>query len=760
MGQPQPPKQPQTILNVLSRAIQTVQARINFSQLALKPHAKVPELRIQDAGAPQPEVKPLLGDYYTVGRSSKSTIMINNPIISSIHLSISRPNRGKPFVIKDEGSTNGIYRGKQKITAAKLRHGDVITLGPPELAASVTLTYLDPPPWYARLITYGIYGLLGLTILMVAWMGLEWTKFDVRPLPRAINGPVIIYSRDGTTPLRPLNKTSHDELKRLRDFSPYLPKAVIASEDSRYYWHLGVDPLGILRAVLTNLRGGEIKEGASTLTQQLARSLFRDYVGTQDSAGRKLREAAVALKLETFYSKDKLLLTYLNQVYLGINLYGFEDASRFYFDKSAKDLDLSEAATLVGILPAPNSFNPVRNYDLAVEYRNRVIERMRAMGLISQEEADRSRRSRIEINPKAKEFLQSTIAPYFFDYIFDELEILLGKDLATEGNFFVETGLNVDMQEKAEVTLRDTINNTGSVSGFSQGALISLNNQNGEILAMTGGVDYEKSQFNRATQAKRQPGSTFKVFAYAAALEKGISTNQSYSCSPLNWEGQNFSGCQRTSGDADMYRSLAMSENVIALRIAQDVGLDKVLEMARRLGIKSKLDQVPGLILGQNEVNLLEMTGSYAVFANHGKFNQPHAIKKIFDSSDCKKRDQHESCRCIYSYIEDSNCESHEISNRPVFSPGVADTITSLLQSVISSGTGKNASLGFNEAGKTGTTNDYVDLWFIGYIPSKEITTGVWLGNDDNTPTGGGSENAAQLWGDYMRQVVRSGDGD
>ncbi|MEK0196094.1 transglycosylase domain-containing protein, partial [Microcoleus anatoxicus] len=217
----------------------------------------------------------------------------------------------------------------------------------------------------------------------------------------------------------PPQNNAHLELKKLPDFSPYLAKAVMASEDSRYYWHLGVDPIGVLRALLTNFRGGGIREGGSTLTQQLARSLFRDYVGTQDSAGRKFREAVVALKLESYYSKDELLLTYLNRVFLGIDLYGFEDAARFYFGKSAKDLTLSESATLAGILPAPNSFNPIQNYQLAVQYRDRVIERMRAMGTISQEEADRARRSRIEINPKAREFLQSTIAPYFYSYVFD-----------------------------------------------------------------------------------------------------------------------------------------------------------------------------------------------------------------------------------------------------------------------------------------------------------------------------------------------------
>ncbi|MFM6454181.1 MAG: transglycosylase domain-containing protein, partial [Planktothrix sp.] len=309
----------------------------------------------------------------------------------------------------------------------------------------------------------------------------------------------------------------------------------------------------------------------STLSQQLARSLYRDYVGTEDSAGRKFREAVVALKLEAVYGKNKLLKTYLNRVYLGINLYGFEDAARFYFNKSAKDLTLSEATTLVGILPAPNSFNPIQNYQLAVEYRDRVISRMLEMGMVSEAEADRARRSRIEINPKAQEFLESTISPYFYDYVFVELEKLLGVQLAREGNFIVETALDIPMQTIAETALKRSIQTTGATNGFSQGGLVTLDSNTGEILAMAGGADYKESQFNRVTQAQRQPGSTFKLFSYLAALIQGIPPGQTYSCEPFTWQGQSYQGCERSGGDVDMYRGLALSENIIALRVAQDV---------------------------------------------------------------------------------------------------------------------------------------------------------------------------------------------
>lgn len=748
---PQPPRQSQTILGNLTQAVQTIQAKIDFSKLALKPNARVPELWVQDAGAEKAETYPLLGDRYLLGRSSKSCdIVVRNPVVSQVHLSLTRDRQQQtPFVLQDENSTNGIYRGKRRVAKTTLYHGDVLTLGPPELAAAVRIQYVDPPPWYVRAIRYGLYGFSGITAVAALAIGIEWTKFSVRPLPNSVQGPVMVYARDNTTPLSPPRSTAHIELKQLSDFSPYLRKAVVASEDSRFYWHLGVDPLGILRAVLTNVRGGGIREGASTLTQQVARSIFRDYVGTEDSAGRKIREAIVALKLEMFYSKDALLKMYLNRVFLGGDNYGFEDAAQFYFGKSAKDLDLSEAATLAGILPGPNQINPIRNYQAAVEYRDRVITRMASMGMISQEEAQRARRSRIEVSPKAREILQSVRAPYFYNYVFDELEALLGKQLAAEGNFIVETSLDLQMQTLAETALRNAVANTGASANFSQGAIVTLDSSNGSILAMVGGVDYQESQFNRATQALRQPGSTFKIFAYTSALEQGISPGQPYSCAPLNWGGQYFEGCRSGAGSADMYSGIAQSENVIALRVAQDVGLDKVVQMAQRMGITSTLNPVPGLVLGQSETTVLEMTGAFSVLANRGVRHPPRAIRRILDSSDCEVPTNPQTCRVIYSNEQDSE------ANVPVLAPEIADTMTTLLQGVVQSGTGRAAALGLGEAGKTGTTNDNVDLWFIGYVPSQSLVTSVWLGNDNNDPTAGSSAQAAELWGDYMRQVVQ-----
>lgn len=750
---PQPPNRPPTLLHTLTRVVQAVQAKVDFSKLSLKPNARVPELIVQDEESGLHQAYPLLGDRYILGRSSsRCDIVIPSSIISQVHLSLTRDssNPRSPFVIRDENSTNGIFIGKRRISSLNLRHGDVLTLGPPDLTTAVSLRYSNPPPPYVTAIRYGLYGFTGLTALVAFWIGIEWQRFSVYPLPASVQGPVAVYARDGETPLRESSNTAHVEMRRLSDFPSYLPKAVIASEDSRYYWHLGVDPLGILRALITNVRGGEIREGGSTVTQQLARSIFREYVGTEDSAARKIREAIVALKLEMFYSKDYLMLTYLNRVFLGNSNYGFEDAAQFYFGKSARDLNLSEAATLVGILPGPNSFNPIQDYETAVGLRNRVLNRMAAMGMISREEAQQARRSRIEVNPAAIEELRGTIAPYFYSQVFLELEMLLGSELAREGNFIVETSLDPQLQAKAEDALKGAIATTGAQLNFSQGAIVSLDTQTGSVIALVGGVDFQESQFNRATQALRQPGSTFKVFAYTAALERGISPSRSYACSALNWGGRRFDGCRSGAGSLNMYSGLARSENVVALRIAQDVGLERVVEMARRMGIKSPLNPVPALVLGQSEVTLIELTGAFSVLANSGIRNRPHLINRILDSNDCQSLEDRETCRVIYDYETDPDMEKSVLSSQ------VASTMTDLLQGVVrSGGTGRNAYLGLGEVGKTGTTDDNVDLWFVGYIPNRDISTGVWLGNDDNSPTSGSSAQAAQVWGTYMRQAFQ-----
>lgn len=737
---------PSNLSKMLTQTVQKIQQRVNFTSQLLKKGAKVPELLVYLPHETNPEVYPLLGDRYVIGRSSQSCdILIANSVVSQTHLSLRRdPRNRRTFIVKDEGSTNGTFRGKKRLKGFLLHHGDVITLGPGELATAVTIKLRYPRPWWMLILRYCLYGVSLLLFLAILWLTWQWVGMDVYPLPPNTSGPVVVYSQDGQ-PLTPSRRETHRELPKLSSFSPYLPKAVVASEDSRFYWHLGVDPVGIIRAIFINLEQQGIRQGASTITQQLARSLFPE-VGRENTAGRKIREMVVALKLEAVYSKDDILKAYLNRVFLGLNNFGFEDAARLYFDKSAADLDLAEAATLVAILPAPNSYNPVQDYDTAVSLRNRVITRMADLGMISREEADRARRSRIEVSPNARDAFSNILAPYFYSYIINELNNVLGTEVAREGNFIVETTLNLALQSKAETAMLATLDNSSDRFGFSQGALVTLDGSTGEILAMMGGKNYGESQFNRVTQGQRQPGSTFKLFTFAAALEEGMSPRKTHSCDPIMWQGQRYKACERSEGDINMYTAFAQSENAVAMRIAQTVGLDSVVAMARKLGIKSPLQAVPGLVLGQSEVNLLEITGAYAAIANDGVWHLPHGIKRILDGNDCADPNNLTTCREIYNFAQEPN------TSKVAVSKNIARTLTSLMQSVVTEGTGRAAYLGRGEGGKTGTTDNYVDLWYIGYVNQPPLVTGIWFGNDDNKPTQGGSYQAAATWGEYMKQ--------
>jgi membrane peptidoglycan carboxypeptidase len=748
----QPPKK--TLLAQLTQAIG--RTKVNFTRLALKANARVPKLLVQDADAPQPDTFPLLGEKYVLGRSSQSCdIVVRNEVVSQVHLSLSRDRKkGTTFLLKDEGSTNGIYRGKKRVDRITLRNGDTFTLGPPELKAAVKITYLDPPPKYLQVLSYGLYGTGTLFSILLLAIVAESTKIKVDPLPDA-NGPVMVYADDLAEPLRPAKTGAHKDLANLEDFSKHLPKALIASEDSRFYWHFGIDPWGVGRAVIVGRQKGKMTQGASTLTQQVARSLFRSYVGSEDNLPRKAREAVVALKLEATYSKDKILLTYLNRVFLGDDAHGFEDASQHYLGKSARDLNLPEAAMLVGILPGPNIFNPCvedkqgRKGTKAIERRNLVLTRMLDTGMITAPEAREARRSTLNYRPEACAPSSNTKAPYLYSYVFQELQEILGAETAKEGNFAIETGVNLKMQEKAEAALRKTIATAGNSYGFSQGGIVTLDSRTGIVKAMVGGVDYQKSQFNRATDAQRQPGSTFKLFGYAAAIEGGISPGKAYSCDPLAWGGRRFPGCNHgASGSADMYTGFTLSENVTALRIAQDIGLPKVLDTAKKMGIRSKLDEVPAVILGQSVVNMLEITGAYGAVADRGIWHKPRVIKRVYDTTNCDIK-QIRTCRVMYDHEQDSQ------SSQRVLRAGIADTLTTMMRGVVTNGTGKNAAIGRGEVGKTGTTDNNVDMWFIGFIPDQKVVTGVWLGNDNNSPTRGSSAQAAQVWGNYMGSVYK-----
>ena len=753
MKSPQPPSPPPQSKPPKSKLMTQIHqlTQVVNGVLKINPKERVPKLEVRRSQKDQPEIYELVGDRYILGRStSKCDIVVQTPLVSQVHAQLVRDRSQKKsqFILQDQDSTNGIYRQKQRLKSVPLRHKMKITLGPPELAEAVTICYLDPPPWYIQSLQYagiGVGSIVGLMVLAIAY---ELSRVpDLKPLPVSQQGPVEVFAGDSIKRLDPTDIANHTEYASLGEFGQFIPKAVIASEDTSFYWNIGVDPVGVVRAIVTNVRSrGERLEGASTITQQLSRNLLgKTYVGTDDSAGRKWREAVAAIKLTFTYNKDELLRLYLNRAYTGNGVYGFKDAARLYFGKEASELNLSETATLVGLLPSPETINPFKNKNLAIDYRDRILNRMSELGMITDKDAERARRSVLILNEAAKTKLQGSVAPYYYSYVFEELQDILGDNFAREGNLIVETNLDLAMQKASDEALREAVNRDGGSYGFSQGAIVTLNASDSSLLAMTGGVDYTKSQFNRAAQALRQPGSTFKLFSYAAAVDRGISPSSAYSCGAVS----GVIGCHNGgSGAIDMYRGFALSENVVAVRVADAAGLDNVVKMARNLGITTKLDASNNMVLGGNEVKILEMTGAYAAVINEGKYIKPHAIKRILDSADCQNPKDRKTCRVIFD-------ASTFLKPRQAIDAGVASAMVDMMRGVVQYGSGRSAAIPQGTVvGKTGTTDEGRDLWFIGSVPKRNLVAAVWLGNDEGV-TSGSSAVAAQVWSDYMRQAVR-----
>ncbi|MBD2186705.1 transglycosylase domain-containing protein [Pseudanabaena mucicola] len=742
-SQPKPPKSKlMTQLNQLTQVVNGV--------LKINPKERVPKLEVRRSQKDKPEIYDLVGDRYVLGRNTgKCDIVVQTPLVSQIHAQLVRDRTQKKaqFILQDQDSTNGIYRDKQRLKSVPMRHKMKITLGPPELAEAASIRYIDPPPWYVRYVQYAGIGVGSIVGLFVLAIGYELSRVpSLKPLPVTQQGPVEVFAGDGIKRLDPTDIANHTEYSTLAEFGQFIPKAVIASEDTSFYWNIGVDPVGVARALVTNVSSrGTRLEGASTITQQLSRNLLgKTYVGTDDSAGRKWREAAAAIKLTFTYNKDEIMRLYLNRAYTGYGVYGFKDAAKLYFNKEASELTLSEAATLVGLLPSPETINPFRNKNLAIEYRDRILNRMAELGMITDKDAERARRSVLILNEAAKTNLQGSVAPYYYSYVFEELQEILGDNFAREGNLIVETNLDLAMQQASDKALRDAVDRDGGSFGFSQGAIVTVNSSDGALLSMTGGVDYKASQFNRASQALRQPGSTFKLFSYASALEQGISPNTAFSCSPLS----GIVGCRGGGGAVNMYRGFALSENVVAVRVAESAGLNNVIKTAKNLGITANLDPSSNMVLGGNEVKILEMAGAYATVVNEGKYIKPHAIRRILDSADCQNPKDRKTCRVIF----DANAF---IQPRQVIDAGVANTMVELMRGVVQNGTGSSAAIPQAAAiGKTGTTDEGRDLWFIGAVPSRNLVTAVWLGNDEGV-TNGSSAVAAKVWGEYMSRAVR-----
>jgi len=515
----------------------------------------------------------------------------------------------------------------------------------------------------------------------------------------------------------------------LKEMSPYLPKAVIAIEDRRFYSHFGVDPIGLARALFANIAAGRVVQGGSTITQQLAKNLF---LTSERSLPRKIQETLLALWLEHRFSKDQILEIYLNRVYLGAGTYGVDAAAHRYFNKSAKRTNLYESAAIAGLLKAPTRFNPTRDRERAAMRTAQVLAKMAEAGFVSEKEV-------VAANKGGAAFTAVTVtrpgARYFADWVAEQL-----ADFADTGSrdLTIITTLDPGMQAEAEAAIADVIGRDGGRMMMKQGALVAMS-PDGAVRAMVGGRDYNESQFNRAAQAQRQPGSAFKPFVYLAGLEAGLRPDDRFVDAPIRvggWEPRDYTG--RYQGEMTFADGLAQSINTIAVQVAQRAGLRNVISVAHRLGISSELAPEMSLALGTSEVNLLELVSAYAPFANGGNGVLAYGIAEIRDSTG----------KVLFRRAGSGLGQ--------VVSPEFVATMNEMLSAVIGHGTGRTAALPRPAAGKTGTTQDYRDAWFIGY--TADLVAGVWFGNDDNTPTNKvtGSTLPAQTWRRFMVAATKT----
>lgn len=547
---------------------------------------------------------------------------------------------------------------------------------------------------------------LGLWGVLVVGAVLAWYA---RELPDIIDNPkferkasITVLANDGSVIFR------YGDIKGNNVSADNIPKnlanAILATEDRRFYYHFGLDPIGLSRAVLVNLTHKGVVQGGSTITQQLAKNLF---LSQERTFKRKLQEAMLAIWLEYKLSKDEILASYMNRVYLGAGTYGVEAASRVYFQKPVNDLTLQQAAIMAGLLKAPSRYSPLSNPEESEKRAKVVLANMVDAGYIT--EKDAARASKIKLDRKVVSAIGQS-SHYFSDWVVDNLDDVIG---IPKDDIIVETTMDPQVQESTANVLKNAVEENGKKYNVSQAASVVLR-PDGSIVAMIGGVDYNKSEFNRATQGLRQPGSSFKPFVYMAAIEQGANEYTPVLDAPIKigkYAPQNFGG--KYYGDITLIDALTLSLNTVSVRIAQAVGVDNVINVARRAGITAELEPNLSLALGSSEVPMTEMAQAYATLNNGGYAVQAYGIKRIKTATG----------KILFEHTQ-------EPSPR-VFRDSDIQVLTNMMMSVVQNGTGQGAKAPFFVAGKTGTTQDHRDAWFDGF--SRDYIAVVWFGNDDNT---------------------------
>ena len=576
---------------------------------------------------------------------------------------------------------------------------------------------------FVMLASIGLAGFVGVNLYLASLPPIPKLE-DYKP-----NVVTKFYSQDGEV-IKTFTAYKFEKVE-IKDVPDNIKQAIIATEDKNFYHHHGYDPVGLARSMVVNISTGSFSQGASTITQQLARILFLSNEKTFD---RKIKEFIAAARIEKTISKDQILEMYLNNVYLGSGAYGIAGAAQIYFNKPLKDLTLAEAALIAGLPQAPSVYSPYNNKKLAIERRNQVLGRMYKMRYITRQQYEAAKEEKLHLNPNP-DIYSLDRAPYFVDYALKELEELgFDETEISQGGYKVITTLNYEAQKAAENAV---IKNLGS-GGSRQAAVFSFSPITGEIYVYIGGKNYGKSQYDRITQSVRPPGSAFKPFVYAAAIEKGWGPNDMLEDTPVNlngWKPHNYGN--RYRGQLPLFMGLTVSSNVMAARLIKDVGVRSVIGIARSMGITTPLEYDMTIALGSNGVKLYEMTIAYGAFANGGFKVKPYAIEKVETSRG----------KVIY--------QAPKTRVMKVLNLNTAAVITAMLKTVVENGTARSANIGKPAAAKTGTTDDNKDASFYGYTP--DVVTGIWVGNDDNSKMNGvyGGTIPAAIWKETMKVATK-----